>query len=322
MLERAAVHLAIVAVTTIPLLLGLHAIGRDGTPVAIAALLAAALASAWASWIGRPTPLDTAQALDAQHRLADLLSTAARIDGADPWQRAVRAQAAIAARSIAPSSLAVRRLTPRGWGGVGAALGATLLTFGVLAMADRLVAMPVDAARSADRLAAWRALGIEPDEGSDRASGSRPDRREPRGRAGEATSPDASRVEGVSASADDSQPRRRRVPDVGGGFARADDEGSSRPPPMMPIAPRSSDPSASSDGRGVGDGPASRGEVGPRQGLRDPAGVVRGRGSGDDEPWTSDAWGRASEQADAAIRGRQVPASSADVVRRYFRRDR
>ena len=75
-----------------------------------------------------PTPLEAALEADRQLQWADLLGTAflLRANPNDPWQRMVLVTADRRCRGLSPSSILLRRVSPRAWSGIAPVLAVTL----------------------------------------------------------------------------------------------------------------------------------------------------------------------------------------------------
>ena len=306
--------------------------GEDAWGVAGIVLAIGAVAGAFWGLADRPTALAAAAEADRQLDLADLLATAwaLRADAsdardADPFRDAVMALAAARCRALSPSTVLLRRLGARAWGGIALAV-AFVATLAALSdrsprasAADSRPAPPgLEAARDTARRpileitvgdarmprrveqnpADDRPLGNDtPDVSPDQSLDGPDDPRPPQSsqRTSSASSPGTGATEARTRTPDPSRKRPPHTPDA------------NTPPDASPPDAREA---AGGAGRAAED-PVSAQVTG--------GGTLAGKlPARRDPPWAGADWPTAVHSAREAVRSGRVPDDYRDLVRGYF----
>ncbi len=296
--------------------------GQSPMPLLMWLLPAGGLVGMTWSMLRQPRTTAVAALADRQLDLADLLSTAwmmrKRTD--DPFVDAVLACANDRCQTLAPSSVMLRRLGSRSWGGIGLATSLVLIL-------GLLIGEPSESS----------AYGGQVDSEL-RPRAANDSRRVPpghdvnltAGRAGHSQviaadqpgADDRNLDPGARSMAGEGGTGRADVTDIvanpqgaGGGSARSPNAGD-----VDPLRPGPTEAGRTGDGQeGGGTGAAARnpssrgGNTGQSAGGGD-----RGIAT---EPWRGDGWHAAVESAGAAMRDGRIPSRYHQMVREYFARD-
>ncbi|MGH7179791.1 MAG: hypothetical protein ACREJC_20615 [Tepidisphaeraceae bacterium] len=302
-LEHAGVGLLIASAFSATLLAVIWL--RGGAPVE-ATLFALSLGAACGltrSVLSRPGALDTAMRIDHTLGSPDLFSTALsltqRRGESDPFANAVVAIANARARGVSPSTLVLRRLGSRAWGGIGIA-GASVLTLALL------VSQPTQSrARSdlADRTTST-------DQSIPIATTDVPSSASPF-IAPAATATDDSSDSAQSANASADRHADASAAASGDGASRTTDTSAAASPPRARTAADSRSQLPASGGAGS----ASAGES---AGLS--LGSVDAPVRTAAPPWSGPTWSADRAAALRTIQDARIPDDYRDLVREYFQR--
>jgi hypothetical protein len=324
LIERAGMAAAMSCTVALPLSLLLGWRGSDATEPALLCITLGLLAGiAWGA-TELPTILEAAMEADRQLQWADLLGSAwllrARPD--DPWRRMVLNDADRRCRGLSPSSIFLRRLTPRTWSGIVLALTLTLALSAWIGSPaaslahDARPAGDVGSTQTPDRgdrpLLAPIPLGMRPSaappDGQDAAS----DR---------ATPPVPDRADNTTAAS-----RSGDVPDLKA--ASSDGQGGA----LGRTNPRFPDHESPRVGDTPGETPSVGGKLPGGNAPSSADGTIGAQTSGgavsstlkqapENVPWTMQSWPGAADAAQQAVAAGRVPPACRDLIREYFQRN-
>jgi len=289
--------------------------GRDAAGFAAVTLAAGSAVGALFGLLRRPPLFDTAMEADRQLALAELLGTAFQARGkVDEWSSAVIALADERCRHLSPSSLVLRRLGSRAWGGIGlsAALSIAIALLGTSPASHQARATDAETGLSAVTPSAGDRARTDSSIGSPRARHAEqgdPTAALQRDDAAERTSATAqpgTRQDSWSASAGDS---------TGAGAADSVARSMRGSASRWNSAPAQRHESTAFAAGGVGR-------------ATDPsvAGTDTAAGLADSQrprvaPWQLATWPADRAAALASVRQRNISDSHRDLVRRYFADD-
>lgn len=275
-----------------------------------------ALMGSLLGWLNRPTRMKSAMEADRQLGLKELLSSALSSNNpADPWQRAVAADAQRRIRGLSPWGLRLRKLGAGGWCVIG---GMVLLSMGFGLMSDT----PPNAQASAGRQVFMNREELNRPENwlakrTDTASTEAPP-----------TSPNGSSVDEMPHHPSDNN--EGDVQKLGSGSSTEHASAGSADQPGMGSAqtesPESSKPTSPDAGHSRRDEPNGR----PAGGTGDPAdhaggnlgqGALAGGNGSPSEPsppWHGNQWESDQQTAMQATQNGRIPGRYRALVRAYF----
>lgn len=324
-IERIGVGITFACALALPLMAMLAWRGASATmPVLLCIALGAIGGAAW-GLSQMPTLLQAAIEADRQLQWADLLGTALAADFSsdDPWQRAVLINADRRCSAVSPSSLLLRRLGPRAWGGI--VLLITLVTTLCAWIGSPTQSLASDttisslnpsvAAKDSDNRPLLTPIAIDairpsaaPPEGEDAAPANQA-----------SAKPDETSGATTSSPRGDTADKQNTSSDgQGGTLGRS----------SSTAAPANTRPDTMAQGRApVANGKTAGGSAAASDesiaGLGTSSGRV-GHGTINHPsmvPWTTSDWQAEMRAAGQAVTSGDVPPTDRDLVRDYFQRD-
>lgn len=270
----------------------------------------------------RPSRLAAAMQADRQFGWADLLSSAILIQSktpSDPWAAAVRVAADACCRDVSPSSVLLRRLGVRVWGGIGLAT-ALVLALGMIPT----IAEPTRADGGLNAGSNSLAALAGESQGTV-GSGSVPRRTAAQP---EPEDPNASRTSGIeqppkpveernSDSGADKRSRETATDSSGRGPGASQSRTASPPNRLSDVSGTGSQKTTSSGKASAGAGRASAPCAATGEAAGESAGYSQ-QAAQPVPPWQSTGWAADSQRANRAVEGGRIPDSYRDVIRGYF----
>lgn len=281
----------------------------------VAVLLVASVAGMVASFLRRPTVVDTARLIETQLNSPELLSSAMlTTNHADrSFVEALHALANARVADLTPAMLVLRRLGSRTWSGVG------LAAAGVIVMALMLSTSGTDreaVAKSSDPVDVWMNDRVAPQLRGNSSGSASVDARPQRDPTSSNSLTGAERSQGGSSKIAARGSSDASIADAsshGAGSSQSDANSAS------PDVRAANSPSLNG-GKIVAGGNGSASNSGTL-GASNSGSVGSSTNASAVAPWTSERWSRDRQAALEAVRNGNVPDSYRSLVQDYFRRN-